>query len=86
METKHSFLKTLLFAGLAAFLAHSLSQRQTAQHPTKSLDTKEGWQPLAPIRKGFWLRHPQRAFHFFLLQQSLGVTWRLAKKYLSHKT
>lgn len=85
METKHSFLKTVLFALLAAFLAHGLAKKQAAQHPTKPLETKEGWQPLAPIRKGFWLRHPQRAFHFFLLQQSLGVTWRLAKKYLAKK-
>lgn len=85
METKHSFLKTLLLACLAAFLARRLAQRQAAQRPTKPLDTKDGWQPLAPIRKGFWLRHPQRAFHFFLLQQSLEVTWRLAKKYLARK-
>lgn len=86
MENKNSFWKAIFLGLVAAFLTHQLGKRQAEQQPTKRLPTKEGWQPLAPIRKLFWLCHPQKALYFFLLQQSLGVTWRVAKKYFSTKS
>ncbi len=76
----NGILKMILLALLGAFLAKGLNTRQTAYAPTKK--EVEGWQALAPIKKGFWLLHPMRAFHFFLLQQSLAMTWKLGKKYL----
>lgn len=76
----NGLLKMILLALLGAFLAKGLNARQTAYAPTKK--EAEGWQALAPIKKGFWLLHPMRAFHFFLLQQSLAMTWKLGKKYL----
>lgn len=76
----NGLLKMILLALLGAFLAKRLNARQTAYAPTKK--ESEGWQALAPIKKGFWLLHPMRAFHFFLLQQSLAITWKLGKKYL----
>ncbi len=76
----NGLLKMILLALLGAFLAKGLNARQEAYTPTKK--EAEGWQALAPIKKGFWLLHPMRAFHFFLLQQSLAMTWKLGKKYL----
>lgn len=76
----NGLLKMILLALLGTFLAKGLNARQTAYSPTKK--EAEGWQALAPIKKGFWLLHPMRAFHFFLLQQSLAMTWKLGKKYL----
>ncbi len=76
----NGILKMILLTLLGAFLAKGLNARQTAYAPTKK--EVEGWQALAPIKKAFWLLHPMRAFHFFLLQQSLAMTWKLGKKYL----
>ena len=76
----NGLLKMILLALVGAFLAKGLNARQEAYTPTKK--EAEGWQALAPIKKGFWLLHPMRAFHFFLLQQSLAMTWKLGKKYL----
>lgn len=80
VNNKNGILKMILLALLGAFLAKGLNARQTAYAPTKK--EVEGWQALAPIKKAFWLLHPMRAFHFFLLQQSLAMTWKLGKKYL----
>lgn len=80
VNNKNGILKMILLALLGAFLAKGLNARQEAYAPTKK--EAEGWQALAPIKKGFWLLHPMRAFHFFLLQQSLAMTWKLGKKYL----
>ncbi len=85
MDDKKSFIKALCMALAAAFLAHQLGKKEAQHHPTKQVESPMGWQPLAPIRKLFWLLHPQRALYFFLLQQSLGVTWSIAKKYFSSK-
>ena len=76
----NGLLKMILLALVGAFLAKGLNARQTAYAPTKK--EAEGWQALAPIKKAFWLLHPMRAFHFFLLQQSMALTWKLGKKYL----
>ena len=80
VNNKNGLLKMILLALVGAFLAKGLNARQTAYSPTKK--EVEGWQALAPIKKAFWLFHPMRAFHFFLLQQSLSMTWKLGKKYL----
>lgn len=80
VNNKNSIFKMILLALLGAFLAKGLNARQEAYTPTKK--EAEGWQALAPIKKAFWLLHPMRAFHFFLLQQSLALTWKLGKKYL----
>ncbi len=85
MNDKKSLGKALLLAFAAAFVSHQLNKRENQHHPTKKLNDSFGWQPLAPIRKLFWLLHPQRAFSFFLLQQSLGVTYKLAKKFFTPK-
>ena len=80
VNNKNGIFKMILLALLGAFLAKGLHARQEAYTPTKK--EAEGWQALAPIKKAFWLLHPMRAFHFFLLQQSLALTWKLGKKYL----
>lgn len=80
VNNKNGILKMILLALLGAFLAKGLQAKETAYAPTKR--GSDGWQALAPIKKGFWLLHPMRAFHFFLLQQSLALTWKLGKKYL----
>lgn len=80
VNNKNGILKMILLALLCAFLTKGLNARQEAYAPTKK--EAEGWQALAPIKKTFWLFHPMRAFHFFLLQQSLSMTWKLGKKYL----
>ena len=80
MNNKNGILKMILLALVGAFLAKGLNARQEAYAPTKK--EAEGWLALAPIKKGFWLLHPMRAFHFFLLQQSMALTWKLGKKYL----
>lgn len=83
MNQNSSIIKIIALALSAIFISHKLSQGEELHHPTKKLSPQEGWQPLAPIRKRFWLVHPQRALSFFLLQQSLGVTYKLAKKFFS---
>ena len=80
VNNKNGIFKMILLALLGAFLAKGLNARQEAYTPTKK--EAEGWQALAPIKKAFWILHPMRAFHFFLLQQSLALTWKLGKKYL----
>ena len=82
MNNKNSIFKMILLALLGAFLAKGLNARQEAYTYTPTKKEAEGWQALAPIKKAFWLLHPMRAFHFFLLQQSLALTWKLGKKYL----
>lgn len=85
MDDKKSFVKALCMALAALFFAHQLGKKESEHHPTKKVNPTDGWQPLAPIRKWFWVLHPQRALYFFLLQQSLGVTWSIAKKHFSSK-
>lgn len=80
VNNKNGIFKMILLALLGALLAKGLNAKQEAYTPTKK--EAEGWQALAPIKKTFWLLHPMRAFHFFLLQQSLALTWKLGKKYL----
>ena len=80
VNNKNGIFKMILLALLGTFLAKGLHARQEAYTPTKK--EAEGWQALAPIKKAFWLLHPMRAFHFFLLQQSLALTWKIGKKYL----
>ena len=83
MHHNSSIVKIIFLALATLFLSNKLNQKEQLHHPTQKLSPNEGWQPLAPIRKWFWLLHPQRALSFFLLQQSLGVTYKLAKKFFS---
>ncbi len=80
MKNNSSLAKPLLILLAGLFLSHSLQKKQERYSPTRKEDGAV-WQALSPIKKLFWLRHPQRACQFFLLQQSLGFTWKLWKKY-----
>jgi hypothetical protein len=80
MKENSSWVKPLLILLAGLFLSRSLQKREVRYSPTRKDDTAP-WQALSPIRKMFWLRHPQRAIHFFMLQKSLGFTWKLWKKY-----
>jgi len=80
MKNNASWARPLLILLAGLFLSRSLQKKEESYRPTRKDETAP-WQALSPIKKMFWLTHPQRAFHFFLLQKSLGFTWKLWKKY-----
>ncbi len=80
-----NWLKLCILAALAGYFSRDSGKspsKESGMTKQDKIDTEhfDIYKPLGSVSRIFWILHPQKAIHLIILQKSMGIAWKAAKK------
>lgn len=80
-----NWLKLCMLAALAGYFSKNSGKSPSegaGMTKQDKMDTEhfDIYKPLGSVSRIFWILHPQKAIHLIILQKSMEIAWKAAKK------